>query len=126
MFLWGFGSHSRTFHSYGDVTIIGEERPILTYLQHSLPFGSKVSLTRHTYFNTRHLFISSSRKTRDNHTYCRAFGSGLVTTCFNDLSLSRSGIESRPPACEANALTLIRQLYNIILMIWLRKYLQKL
>ena len=34
------------------------------------------------------------------------FGSGTVTSCFYDLSLSRPGIESRSPACEANALPL--------------------
>ena len=31
--------------------------------------------------------------TRDTHTYCRAFGSGAVTTCFYDLGLSRLGFE---------------------------------
>ena len=29
---------------------------------------------------------------RDTHTCCRAFRSGAVTTCLNDLGLSRSGI----------------------------------
>ena len=33
---------------------------------------------------------------------------GTVTTCFNDLGLSRPGIEPRSPACKANALPLYR------------------
>ena len=31
--------------------------------------------------------------TRDTHTYCRAFDSGAVTTCFNALGLSRLWFE---------------------------------
>ena len=33
-------------------------------------------------------FKWSFPSTRDTHTYCRAFGSGAVTTCFNDSGLS--------------------------------------
>ena len=33
------------------------------------------------------------------HTYCRAFGSGYVTICFNDLGLSRPGFE-HPTFCK--------------------------
>ena len=51
----------------------------------------------HTYCDTR---------THDSHTCCRAFGSEAFTTCFYDLGLSRSGIEPRSPAGEANALPL--------------------
>ena len=36
----------------------------------------------------------SSPRTRDTHTYCRAFGSGVFTTFFNDLGLSRLGFEN--------------------------------
>ena len=39
-------------------------------------------------------------------TWCRVYGSGAVTTCFNDWSLFKSGIEPRSPACEAKALQL--------------------
>ena len=38
-------------------------------------------------------FRWSSLRTRDSHTYCRAFGSGAVTTYFYELSLSRLGFE---------------------------------
>ena len=44
------------------------------------------------------------KPTRDTHTYCRAFGSGAVTTCFCDLSLSQLGFKTQPSACEAYAL----------------------
>ena len=43
---------------------------------------------------------------RGTHTCCRALGNGSVTTCFKDLGLSRRGIETRSPACEASALLL--------------------
>ena len=39
------------------------------------------------------------------YTYCRASGSGTVTTCLNDLGLSRLEFEHQPFACVANALT---------------------
>ena len=35
----------------------------------------------------------SSPRTRDTHTLCHAFGRGDVTTCFNDLGLSRLEFE---------------------------------
>ena len=37
----------------------------------------------------------SSPRTRDTHTCCQGLGSGAITTCFNDVGLSRPGIE--PP-----------------------------
>ena len=58
-------SHSRIFHSYGDVTITGEGLQILTY----------------------------APRTHDTHSYCQAFGSREVTTCFYDFGLSRLGLE---------------------------------
>ena len=45
------------------------------------------------FFSVPHLLRhGSSPRTRDIHTYCRAFGSGAVTTCCNDLGLSRDNI----------------------------------
>ena len=40
-------SHSRIFHSYGDVTIAGERLQILTYARHAWPLSSEGSLTCH-------------------------------------------------------------------------------
>ena len=52
LFVWGLSSHSRIFHSHGDVTIAGEGLQILTYARHSWPLSSEGSLTCHTYCDT--------------------------------------------------------------------------
>ena len=45
------------------------------------------------FFSVPHLlWHGSSPRTHDTHTYCRSFGSGAVTTCFNYLSVSRGNI----------------------------------
>ena len=94
-------SHSRIFHSFGDVTIIGEGLQIWTFTRHSWPLSSASSfITGHTYCDTGQPFIMViSGKTRDAHTCCRMFSSGAVTTCYK--VLVRPRIESRSPACEA-------------------------
>ena len=80
----GFSSHSRMCHLYRDVTFAGEGLQILTYARHSWPFSSEGSLACHT---------NSSARTSDTLTYCRAFGSGVVTTCFYDLRPSWLGFD---------------------------------
>ena len=57
LFVWGFTSHSRIFHSYGDVTITSEGLHILTFTRHSSPLSSEGSLACHTYCDTGLLFI---------------------------------------------------------------------
>ena len=62
LFLWisssiVCSSHSRVFHSYGDVTISGEGLQILTYARHLWPLSSENSLAFHTYYDTVHPFI---------------------------------------------------------------------
>ena len=57
-----------------------------------LPLNGEGSFACYTYCDTRHQFIIiywSSLKTRDTHTCCRAFRSGAVITCSNNLGLSR-------------------------------------
>ena len=49
--LWFFVPLERIFHSYGDVTITGEGLQILTYARHFWLFSSVVSLVCHTYCN---------------------------------------------------------------------------
>ena len=59
---------------------------------------------RHTYCDTDLLFLIDIFEVPwHTHTYCRAYGSGAVTTCFYDSCLSLSGIVPRYPACEANS-----------------------
>ena len=57
LFVWGLSSHSRIFHSYGDVTVAGEGLQILTYARHSWPLSSEISLACNTYCDTGHPFI---------------------------------------------------------------------
>ena len=45
-----FSSHSRNFHSFGDVIIAGEGLQILTYARHLWALISEGSLAYHTYF----------------------------------------------------------------------------
>ena len=44
LLVWDLSSHSRIFHSYGDVTVVGEGLQILTYARHSWPLSSEGSL----------------------------------------------------------------------------------
>ena len=86
LFVCTFSSHSRIFHSFGDFTISGEGLQILIYARLLWPLISEGSLARHI--------------------YKRAFGSGAVTTCLNDVGLSRLGFEDPILlAGGANALT---------------------
>ena len=57
LLVWSLLSHSRIFHSYGDVTITGEGLQIWTYARHSWPLSSVGSLACHTYCDTKHPFI---------------------------------------------------------------------
>ena len=104
LFVWRLSSHSRIFHSYRDVTHAVEGLQILTNARHPWPLSSEGSLTYHTHYDTGLPFIMViSEDPWHSHW---AFGSGTVTTSFYDSGLSRPGIESRSPACEANALPL--------------------
>ena len=57
LFVWGFSSNSRIFHSCGDVTIAGEGLHILTYARYLWPMSSDGSLACHTFSNTGYPFI---------------------------------------------------------------------
>ena len=63
------------------------------YARHSWSLSREGSLACHTYCYTGHPFIWSSQRTLDTQSYCRAFNSGAVTTCFYDLGLSRLAFE---------------------------------
>ena len=54
LFVWSFMSHSRIFHWYGNVSIIGEGFRILIYTLQSWPLSGEGSLA---YCNTGHPFI---------------------------------------------------------------------
>ena len=57
MFVCGFSSNSKIFHSYGDITITGERLHNLTYVRHSWPLNSEGSLTCHTHSYTGQPFM---------------------------------------------------------------------
>ena len=61
-------SHSRIFHSNGDVAIAGKRLQILTYVRQSWPLSSEGSLACHTYCDMGHPFMMSSPRIRDSHT----------------------------------------------------------
>ena len=54
VFLCGFSSHSRIFHSYGDITMTGEVLQSLTYPGHLRPFSHEGSLVCPSYWYTEH------------------------------------------------------------------------
>ena len=70
---------------YGNVTITTEELQSLNNSWYSWPLSSGSSLLWDR---------TSSPSTRDTHTCCRTFGSGAVSTCFNDLRLPWLGFEN--------------------------------
>ena len=86
-----FSSHSRIFHSFGDITIAGEGLQILTYARHLWPLNNEGSFACHTYCDMGHPFITGiSEDPWHSH---RAFGSGSVTTGSKALDLWRLGFE---------------------------------
>ena len=83
LFVWSLSSHSRIFHSYGDVNITGEGLQISACALHSWPLSSEGSIACHN--DTGHPFIMVL--------FCGEFSNGTVTTCFYDLVLWRLGFE---------------------------------
>ena len=92
---WSLSSHSKIFHSYGDVSIAGEGLQILIYARHSWLLGSEGSLACHTYCDTGHSFIMVISEDPWPRSCYRAFSSGAVTTYFYDIGLSIAA-ENRP------------------------------
>ena len=66
-------SHSRLFHSYGDVTITGEGLQILTFARHSWPLSSEGSLACKTYCDTGKYFVSK-QYCNQNHKWEKLIG----------------------------------------------------
>ena len=73
---------------------------ILSYTRHLRPLSSDGSLTCHgpTLFNGPLL-----GPVTPTHVCCWALVSWAVSSCIEELCLSQQGIDSRSPACEANA-----------------------
>ena len=90
---WSLSSHSRISNSYGDVTIAGEGRQVLTCARHSWPLSSEGSSIAIPTVTRAIRLLWSSPRTRDTHNYWWAFTSGVATTCFLPLGLSRLGFK---------------------------------
>ena len=97
MFVCGFTSHLGNFHSNVDVTFNSEGLQILTYTQHSWPSTSEDSLACYTYCETgQPVILVISEDPWHSH----LLSSAWQCSCFNDLGLSRPGIEPWSPACD--------------------------
>ena len=116
--VWSLSSHSRIFHSYGDVTITGEGLQILTYARHSWPLSSGGSIASRTYCDKGIRLNWSSPRTRDTHSYCRAFTSGAVITCFYYLGPSLLGFEHRAFLLQSSYIAIIKYLTRDIHVFW--------
>ena len=103
-----FGS----FVSLGNCSLIWNRHHYQWRTIHHDLFSTLMAIEQWGFFNVPHLLWHGPTLYNDHLrcsvtlTPCRVFGSGALTTCLNNLNLSRPGIEHRSPACEANALPL--------------------
>ena len=81
------------FHSFGDVTIVGEGLHIFTFARYVWSLSSEGYLACHTICDTGHPFIMVISEILW-HSHLRPnVCSRAVTTCFNDLGLWRLGFK---------------------------------
>ena len=116
LIVWGFTSQSKMIHSDGDVTITGEGLQSLSYTLHSWLLICEGSLECHTYCDTGQPFIMVISEDPSTHTYCRAFGSGAVTTYIYDIGLSQLGFEH--PNLRMRDERSIRQATAVVQIVW--------
>ena len=112
-----FSSHSRFFHSFGDVTITDEGLKFLPIFGIHGHWAVRVlkSVDVTPTATRANLLLWSSPRTRSTYNCCRVFGSVAVITCFKDFGLSRPGIEPWPPRmrCERTSSTPPPNCYQI-------------
>ena len=88
--VWRFSSHSRIF------LVLRRHHGRWRAANFDL-YSVLMAIKQWCFFNMPHLLWHGASvyngHLRDTHTYCRAFSSGAVTTCFYDLYLSRLGFE---------------------------------
>ena len=83
LFVWCFWSHSKMFHSFGNVTIAVEGLQILTYARHLWPLSSEGSLAcQHLLWHGASVYNGHFEDPWHSHLMLSAF-----TSCFNDLGL---------------------------------------
>ena len=104
LIVWGFTSHSRIFHSYGDVTIIGEMLQILTYMLGN--YGSEGSSACFTYCDTIYPFIMViSEDPWHLHQFPSIWQYSYHYHVFTGYVCSGLDSNTQPFACESNPLT---------------------
>ena len=84
LFVRGFSSNSKYFHTFEDAIIADEGLKIFTYAWHLWPLSSEGSLAYHTYYDTGHPF---KMIVSEDLWHSHMFSSGAVITCFNDICL---------------------------------------
>ena len=90
LFVWVVFFSLDTFSLiYGDVTITGEWLQFFTYTRYSWSLSSESSLTCLTYCDTGNPFMMVISEDPWHSHCCGAFSNRVLTTCFNDLRLSR-------------------------------------
>ena len=90
LFVWGFSSYSRTFHSYGGVTITDEGLQILSYARQLRPLSRGYSLACHIYCDPRRPFIMViSKDPWHSHILPSVWQWNSLSLCLHDLGLSR-------------------------------------
>ena len=103
LFVPGFSSHSRIFHSYGDVNITDEKLQIWPLLCTHGHWALRV-YQRATPAVTRGIRLKwSSPMTGDTHTYCRAFSTTFSVA--NGIRTPHLEANTQYSACVTNALT---------------------
>ena len=101
-----------SFDSLGNFSLIWSRHHYQWSTIHYDLFLTLMAIEQWGFFNVPHLLWHGPTLYNDHLrcsvtlTPCRVFGSGALTTCLNNLNLSRPGIGHRSSACEANALPL--------------------
>ena len=106
LFVCGFTSHSRILHSYGHKHYSGRASNIDLYSAFSSIEQWVGSLPCHTYCDTFYAFIMVILEDPEHSHLFQMIETGTVTTCVNDLSLSRLSFKSRSLTVKAMALPL--------------------
>ena len=83
LFVCGFSSHLRIFHTYGDVTISGEGMQILTYARHLWPLSSEGSLACHTYCDSCYPYLLLYLCTETSPNFFKIMQCGDASCLFN-------------------------------------------
>ena len=86
LFGWCFTSHSKNFHSFGDITMTGEGLQILTFARHSWPLSSEVFFQRATPTVTRDIHYNA--RLRGPETLFKSYSQEPLSEFQSNLQIS--------------------------------------